>query len=366
MNAEPVSVIIPVYQQSETVLKNLSGPLNDNRFQGEVIIAVDEPTENFLKELNKFKNIKLIISKERRGKVNALNQAVQSSSGEYLLFIDSDVLLPDNIIYESLIEIENYDILDFSKVGTIDSRLSKITSIDYLEANIISEMFSKLSHKTFLMDGAAFLIRRSAFQKLGGFNHVVSEDFDIATRSHKIGLKYKMTANIKVNVGQPSTFNDWFMQRIRWAYGMGEWLKQNLKYLFRMIVYSPIIVISAILITLPTLTMGIIFYAISSKMISSYFITYAYYVIPESFIPIREYALNAYHADAGKVIMASISAFIILLPFYYYLSLRYGGRFSPLNFAIYYFIYQPILLAVFLIGISLSFMNITPDIDWIT
>ncbi len=366
MNPELVSVIIPVYKQSEEVLANLAELSNDKYTKTEITVVVDEPTQEFLKELCNFSNVKVIVNKDRKGKVNALNQAVQSSAGGYLLFADSDVLLPHNIIYNSVSEIGDNDILDYSKVGIVKSRISRLTSIDYLQANMISEIFSKISRKTFAIDGAAFMIKRNALERLGGFRPMVSEDFDLATRSHRMGLNYKMSCSIKVNVGQPDNFNEWFMQRIRWAYGMGEWIKQNLKYLFRMVVYSPIIAISAILIMLPTITMGIMLYAISSKIVSSYFITYIYYTIPSSSVPIREYVITAYYAEAGKVVMASFSTFIMLVPLYYYLAKRYGEKFSPLSFAVYYFMYQPILLMVFLIGISLSFMNIKPDINWVT
>ncbi|MCL4343967.1 MAG: glycosyltransferase family 2 protein [Nitrososphaerota archaeon] len=366
MDPELVSVIIPVYRESRTVLASLAMLTNDDHPQIEIIIVVDEPSQGFLKELDNFRTVKVVLNNERKGKVSALNQAVQSSSGSYLLFADSDVLLPSNIVYNSIIEIGNYDILDYSKVGITASRISRLTSIDYLQANMISEVFSKISQKTFAIDGAAFMIKRSALKRLGGFRPMVSEDFDLATRSHKMGLKYKMSVKLKVSVGQPDNFNEWFIQRIRWAYGLGEWIKQNLRYLFRMIVYSPIIAISAVLIMLPTITMGIMLYAISSKIVSSYFITYIYYTIPSSSVPIREYILTAYYAEAGKALMASFFAFILLIPLYYYLAARYGEKFSPATFAIYYFIYQPILLMVFLIGISLSFINIKPDFDWVT
>ncbi|MEM3632208.1 MAG: glycosyltransferase family 2 protein [Conexivisphaerales archaeon] len=366
MNKDLVSVIIPVYKQSKIVLESLAKLSNDYYQKTEIIIVVDEPTQKFLKELDNYRTAKVIINKVRKGKVSALNQGVKSSSGEYILFVDSDVLLPNNIIYNSIEEIGNHDILDYPKVGIVSSNISRLTSIDYLQANMISEIFSKISRKTFAIDGAAFMIKMDALKKLGGFRPMVSEDFDLATRSHKMGLTYKMSLKLKVSVGQPDNFNDWFIQRIRWAYGLGEWIKLNLKYLFRLAIYSPIIVISAIIILLPTITMGIILYTISSKIVSSYFITYIYYMIPTSSVPIREYVLVVYYTEAGKAIMASLSAFILLIPIYYYLAKRYNEKFNPLNFAVYYFIYQPILLAVFLTGISLSFMNKKPDIDWIT
>lgn len=366
MNTELVSAIIPVYRDSSTLKESIRVLLSDNHAEKEIIVVVDEPNERLLGDLNEFTNIKVITNKKRVGKVRALNQAIKYSSGNYLLFVDADVILPKNVISDSLIEIENCDILDYTKIGIQSSRISKFTSIDYIQANMISELFSKLSKKTFAIDGAAFMIKREALDKLGGFRPVVSEDFDIATRSHRLGLKYKISVKIRVKVRQPSNFNEWFLQRFRWAYGMGEWLKKNLTYIMGMIIYSPIIAVSAVLIMLPTITMGVLLEAVSSKIVSSYLVTSIYYAIPTTSIPIRAYVLTAYNQEVGRVVMASFSAFLILLPFYYYLSRRYGEKFNPLNFAIYYFVYQPVLLMVFLIGISISFMNLKPDINWVT
>ncbi len=93
--------------------------LSSQNVSKEIFVTVDQPTDDFQKEIEQFENenVQFIINKERTGKANALNNAVQLSSGNVLLFLDSDIGLPNDPDYlrKIIMEMQQTDILGHKK-----------------------------------------------------------------------------------------------------------------------------------------------------------------------------------------------------------------------------------------------------------
>jgi glycosyltransferase involved in cell wall biosynthesis len=89
-----ISVIIPVFRESEYLETLLSQLLEDPFNSKEIIVVADEPSEKTLGTEKAFGgSVKFIINKKRLGKSKALNDAARAACGETMLFIDSDVVL---------------------------------------------------------------------------------------------------------------------------------------------------------------------------------------------------------------------------------------------------------------------------------
>jgi cellulose synthase/poly-beta-1,6-N-acetylglucosamine synthase-like glycosyltransferase len=67
-----VSIFIPVYKESNQLAGALDVLASQN-VSKEIFITVDQPTEEFLKEIKprETENVKFIVNKERTGKANA-------------------------------------------------------------------------------------------------------------------------------------------------------------------------------------------------------------------------------------------------------------------------------------------------------
>lgn len=115
-----VSVIIPVYNQEELVIRCLDSiPKRDDV---EIIVINDGSTDDTLKVLNEYKskypNLKIKSYKNNKGVSYARNKGIETSTGEYLIFIDSDdYIIPDvfNDIVDNelqLVDIVFYNMID--------------------------------------------------------------------------------------------------------------------------------------------------------------------------------------------------------------------------------------------------------------
>ena len=186
-----ISVYIPVYKESRHLEAMLDCLTLDPYTEKEVIVCIDEPTEKSRSLIEAYPGIIFRLSAERLGKVSVLNAAVAETTGEYLLFLDSDLEIRINNLLERVAnELDKHELVELKKQIIRDSPISRIVSYDYLSQNFTSYLFARYLHRCLGINGAAFAVRRSVFLELTGFGHEICEDLDIAIRSFKVGVDF--------------------------------------------------------------------------------------------------------------------------------------------------------------------------------
>jgi glycosyltransferase involved in cell wall biosynthesis len=184
-----ISIILPVYKNGSCLNEVLKSLSEDPYPEKEVIVIVDEPTEECLNTLNNFSNLnyfKIILNQKRKGKVNALNRGIEESSGELLLFLDSAVYIPKDSknFLESLVEeAKDADVIDIMKEAEVSSWPSRLIYYDYFSFTFSNWILIKETGSTLGLNGAAFAVKRDVIEKLGGFRKTIVEDLDFAARA---------------------------------------------------------------------------------------------------------------------------------------------------------------------------------------
>jgi biofilm PGA synthesis N-glycosyltransferase PgaC len=239
-----ISVFIPVYRNSDLLEDLLEELVSDPYWNREIFIVVDEPAEEVFEIVERFhEKVHFILNNTRKGKVEALNEAVKLSSGEILVFIDADVWLGkcENFLETIALEMKETDILDIKKKILKDSFLSKMVNYEFVGSNFSSYLYSKLVKKCFAVGGTAFAIKREAFEEVGGFAKVISEDLDLAVKAFLRNRRFKFADKIEVYTKAPSNWRCWLVQRKRWGIGTGVWIKTHggkvVKYIARYPLY---------------------------------------------------------------------------------------------------------------------------------
>lgn len=112
-----LSIIIPCYNVEKYVRECIETVLNQKtKFKYEVILINDgsqDDTLNILKEYEDKNNV-ILMDQKNRGLLGAGNTGLRYVQGEYLMFVDSDDRLAENVI-ENLLSIaykENYEIVE--------------------------------------------------------------------------------------------------------------------------------------------------------------------------------------------------------------------------------------------------------------
>jgi len=102
-----VSVIVPVYNRSGVIEKCYNSLVNQTYENIEIIFVDDGSTDDSLIITNEFSdNRVLVISQMNKGPMAARKYGFENSSGEYILFVDSDDILNKDYIYKLVKTIE--------------------------------------------------------------------------------------------------------------------------------------------------------------------------------------------------------------------------------------------------------------------
>ena len=114
-----ISIIIPVYNKENFILRLLRSIQNQSLKDIEMIFTDDNSQDNSVKIIEKYQKedqrIKLIKHNKNIGTLINRNEGAISSNGEYLLFIDSDDLLLKDILNKTynIAKQNNLDIVQF-------------------------------------------------------------------------------------------------------------------------------------------------------------------------------------------------------------------------------------------------------------
>lgn len=174
-----LSIIIPTLNEEKHLPLLLESIKKQNFLDCEIIVADANSTDKTLEIAQKY-GCK-IIKGGLPGK--ARNEGAKIATGDLLLFLDADVLLPSDFFANFLKEFENkkFDVATFPLFFT-GGTLSMATSRAYNWWVVITQPF--LPHAF----GAALLAKKQIYEKIGGFDEAIklAEDHDFARRAKKI------------------------------------------------------------------------------------------------------------------------------------------------------------------------------------
>lgn len=109
-----LSIIIPVYKQEKTILKditNIYNVMSKTRWDFELIVVVDGFIDKSFEEAKKLKknNVKIHGYKNNKGKGYAIRYGMARANGDYISFIDSGMDIDPNGISMLLEHMQWYD-----------------------------------------------------------------------------------------------------------------------------------------------------------------------------------------------------------------------------------------------------------------
>lgn len=180
-----ISIIIPSLNEAEFIDKTLEHLIVlPGNFE---IIVVDggsrDRTTSMVKD---FPVVKLISSAKGRG--IQMNNGARIAKGEVLLFLHADTFLPGNAYSSILAFMQNKKNVG----GSFYLKLNK----DHMLLNFYS-WCSKLSFEFFTYGDHGIFIRKTVFEKIGGYKKIpFMEDVEIQKRLRKVGRFKKLSSAV--------------------------------------------------------------------------------------------------------------------------------------------------------------------------
>lgn len=183
----------------------------------EVLVIDNCSTDNSINYLqNKFEWVKFIPNKTNEGFAKANNSALKQCSGDYILFLNPDTILPEDILKNCINFFEQNNntgaigvrmidgsgnFLPESKRAFPNAMVSFFKLCGFADVFPKSKIFNKYAlgflpeketHEVDVLCGAFFMAKRNILEQLGGFDEaffMYGEDIDLSYRIQKSGYR---------------------------------------------------------------------------------------------------------------------------------------------------------------------------------
>lgn len=197
------TVVIPCLNEEdyvEDILSDVVANLLQDGVQAEIIVSDSGSTDKTPERVNAFISAHpdvtiRLISHGRKGVSSARNEGAHYATGEYLIFLDADNRVSSDFLKKTLAEIKGKK-LDVAGcyIQPDSGRLC-----DRVGAMVVNNVLRGAQYISPSALGAAIVVRKSLFKKMGGFNESlpVYEDTDFTKRASKIG-RFRMITSTEV------------------------------------------------------------------------------------------------------------------------------------------------------------------------
>lgn len=228
MNVD-LSIIIVNYKTPDLTIRCIESIYNSTTNFSYEIVVVDNCSLDKSRQriTEKFPSVFFVSNTENEGFGRANNLGVTKANGNYLLFLNSDMLLQTNTIEDSLgyiYQIPNIGVLGCKLLNEDGTQQKSVYHYvgDYmgvLHTNLLVDYFfkPKLSKIKAVM-GAFMIIPKSIFNEVGGFDpdfFMYAEELDLCRRieNKKFEIKYLETVVAIHKHGGSTTNSDWAIKQ---------------------------------------------------------------------------------------------------------------------------------------------------------
>lgn len=260
-----ISLVIATYNEAKIVKDKLDNILKlDYPHDKMEIIFIDCSNDDTLKIINSFKdqsdfNVKIVHEEERKGLAYALNLGYSIATGDIVIKSDCDILLKDDSIINIVSFFGHPEVGCVSGTGIADNSLER----NYRNVQLKLRIAESNLNSTYLFDTFC-CFRRNLIEPIN--NDSIADDAELALKIIRKGLKALMNPRAQFYETCASTFKERRKQRDRRAEGHVKLLFENMdiilnpKYgsfgllvfpsIFFMMIISPWLVLSTLLLSL--------------------------------------------------------------------------------------------------------------------
>lgn len=218
-----ISVLIPCYNRANDIENAILSVQNQTRPADEIIVVDDASSDQSASIVRKC-GVKLICHESNRGPAVARNTAFSASTGEIVIFIDSDSIADQRMIETIMSIYENP--LESERLGGVGGR--SIEAFSQGLANQWRSLHARQDHgKSSKIDveylfGLCCSYPRKVFNQVGGFDSFypknAGEDLDIGIRIRQAGYRLIYTPAAFIYHQHRDTIKSLKQVQYNWTY----------------------------------------------------------------------------------------------------------------------------------------------------
>lgn len=279
---KPISVIVPAYNEQETIIDNIASLLNLNYPVYEIIVVNDGSRDETLSRIIEHFHLRrtrmvpelklhcndiiatyasfsipglVVVDKKNGGKADALNAGINISKYPLFCGIDADCVIEkdallrivrpflqneDTIAAGGIVRIANGCTINDGTL--IKAELPKKPAVifqilEYFRAFLSSRIGWDQINGLLIISGAFGLFRKSAVIEVGGYKQTIGEDMELTLnlhdyfRRHKKKYRIDFVSDAVCWTQAPDTLKGLKTQRVRWHRGLIDSLTKHIHML---------------------------------------------------------------------------------------------------------------------------------------
>ena len=237
-----LSIIIVNYKTDGLILDLLSGITPDPSIE---TVIVDNSPKNILeKKLPKRHDLHYFFANSNLGFSGGNNLGISKAKGEWLFLLNSDTLTNTKDILRLLsITVKNNKVVSCPKlvqpggvvqnnIGYFDKFIKNPINFIFARPRLIDCKRISTNTKADMLTGAAMLVHRSVFDKIGLLDDknffMYFEDIDFSYRLHKSGIGVLYCPSISItHLGGASSDQDTRQKNKNYQHGLQSYLKKH-------------------------------------------------------------------------------------------------------------------------------------------
>lgn len=224
------TILIPAYNEAQTIGKCVRSVLAANYPNKEVIIIDDGSTDgtgDVVKSLKRrFHRSKItLIRQKNSGKGAALNKGINRAKGEFVMILDADSTISRDALKNAVKYFDERAVKAVASSVSLDdnnSWLGLLQKVEYMLAYRMKRSQTVLNVE-YIVGGAGSIYRLSTLKQVFGYRHnTMTEDIDLSMKVVARGNKaYRVVyaSDVKTKTEPVQSISDLVAQRYRWKFG---------------------------------------------------------------------------------------------------------------------------------------------------
>lgn len=332
-----VSIIVPAYNEEVNAERTVRNLLKTKYDHLEVIFVDDgskDSTYERVKAAFEGTSNVTVLTKENGGKASALNYGIEKATGEILVCIDADTILPADAIPQMIPYFANEEVGAVAgnvRVGNTVNLLTNWQAIEYTTSQNFDRRAYDAVNSILVVPGAIGAFRKTALQEVEGFStDTLAEDCDLTLRILRAGYKIRSCNESLALTEAPESLTMFLKQRSRWTFGMMQsfWKHRDMLFTLKQInigwIVLPNLLIFNFIIPFFSPIVDILFVAgLFTYAAPEYIAFYLFYYIIDCFIGIMAFNFDKQKFTLKTALFLFVQRFIYRQLLFYVLFKSY-------------------------------------------
>lgn len=232
-NGEDSVAIIPVYEDGNVLDRSVNSLLESDYEDLRIAIAYEPGDEDTIEEAERLSDgspsVRTIENKYPGSKAGAIETVVEEFDSDYFVVFDADEIIKPNFISTAMYSmVENgFDVFQGRRIPEPTGMVESLAYCERITYHASYRLVELTGFKNCRSSSTAFT--RDCFEKVGGYDDMLTEDLGFAHKAYRHGLSVKQCRNYTSQMEAPHSLKDFWGQRKRWRMGQVEVLHCSLK-----------------------------------------------------------------------------------------------------------------------------------------